>query len=502
MFISNPILTVDFYKVGHKSMYPEGMVELVSNFTPRSNKLAPVSQGQNINEIVVLGTTSFVQELHDTFERFFFDLPFVDIEEDYKNRCLNSLGVDLDIQHVKKLHDLQHLPIEIRALPEGSIVNPGIPVLMIRNTQPGFGWLVNYLETWLSAELWKPMTTASIALAMRKLLQSYAKQTGASEDFVKWQGHDFSMRGMSGVHDAARSGIGHLSSFYGTDTIPAIEYAETYYNGTVIAGSVPATEHSVMCAGGEDDELFTFGRLITKVVPSGIVSIVSDTWDYWKVLSEYTVILKEEIMSRPTNAFGQSKVVFRPDSGDPVLIVCGDPDAPEGSLERKGSIEVLWDIFGGTVNAAGYKELDPHVGLIYGDSITLDRAEKILQGLKEKGFASSNIVFGVGSFSYQYLTRDTFSFAMKATSAVVQGVRRDLQKNPKTGSGKTSAKGLLRVDGDNQNGYTLVQGVDEANFTLTTGAMQVIYRIDAGVVLTDDFDSIRARIDEYVTRNI
>ena len=203
--------------------------------------------------------------------------------------------------------------------------------------------------------------------------------------------------------------------------------------------SVAASEHSVMCMGTQDDEIGTFKRFINELYPTGIVSIVSDTWDFWQVMTEFTVELKDDILAR------EGKTVFRPDSGDPVKIICGDPDAPEGSPEFKGSVEVLWDIFGGTITDAGYRTLDSHVGMIYGDSITYERCEAILKGLADKGFSSDNIVFGIGSFTYQFVTRDTYGMAVKATFGIVDGEEREIFKDPKTGSGKKSAKGLLAV---------------------------------------------------------
>ena len=155
--------------------------------------------------------------------------------------------------------------------------------------------------------------------------------------------------------------------------------------------------------------------MITETYPAGIVSIVSDTWDYWKVITEFIPTLKSEILAR------DGKVVIRPDSGDPVKIICGDPDAKPGSPEFKGSVECLWETFGGTETATGYKLLDGHIGLIYGDSITLERCEAICSQLEAKGFASTNVVFGIGSYTYQYVTRDTFGFAMKATYGEVNG---------------------------------------------------------------------------------
>jgi nicotinamide phosphoribosyltransferase len=106
----------------------------------------------------------------------------------------------------------------------------------------------------------------------------------------------------------------------------------------------------------------------------------------------------------------------------------------------------MWEIFGGTTTDKGYKLLDSHIGLIYGDSITLQRQKAILEGLKEKGFASFNVVLGIGSYTYEYVTRDTYGFAMKATYGEVNGEGRNIFKDPKTDDGtKKSAKGLLAV---------------------------------------------------------
>ena len=195
--------------------------------------------------------------------------------------------------------------------------------------------------------------------------------------------------------------------------------------------------------GTTEGEFETFKRLITEVYPKGIVSIVSDTWDLWKVLTNYLPRLKEEIAGR------DGKVVVRPDSGDPILILCGNPNG-KSEEERKGVVELLWETFGGTTNDKGYKELIPQIGAIYGDSITAERAAQICENLKRKGFASTNVVLGIGSFTYQYNTRDTFGFAMKATYGEVNGEGRAIFKDPITDDGtKKSAKGLMKIELEN-----------------------------------------------------
>ena len=445
----------DFYKVGHIFQYPEGTEYIYSNFTARSAAKFNHFQDQFDNKVVFFGLQAFIQKYLVEAWGDFFEGSRTWAVNHYSRRMKNSIG-PIDISHFKDLHDLGYLPILIKALPEGSRVNIGVPMFTIINTDPRFFWLTNCLETMISAEVWKTCTSATIAYQYRKLFDSYAIMTGTPKEFVQWQGHDFSMRGMDGIDSAARSGAAHLLSFSGTDTIPAIDFLEEYYRAEcteeLIGASVPATEHSVMSAGGQVDEHETFKRLITKVYPGGVISIVSDTWDFWNVLTVIAPSLKEEILARTPNAIGLAKVVFRPDSGDPVKIVIGDKDAELGSPEFKGAVQVLWDTFGGTITDKGYKQLNERVGLIYGDSITPERAQAILQGLEAAGFASGNIVFGIGSYTYQFNTRDTFGFAMKATWAQVNGVGRELFKNPKTDNGtKKSAKGLVYVAYDGKN---------------------------------------------------
>jgi nicotinamide phosphoribosyltransferase len=360
-----------------------------------------------------------------------------------------------------------------------------VPVLTIYNTLPEFYWITNYLETIISNLLWKPMTSATIAYQYRKVLTKWQEKTDAERSwFIDWQGHDFSMRGMDSVDAVISSGLGHLTSFSGSDSLPAIFGARKFYNETeFVAGSVNATEHSVMCAGTKEDEVGTFRNLM-QTYPTGILSIVSDTWDLWKVCTEHIVTLKEEILAR------DGKVVIRPDSGDPVDIICGLNSNPPIMIDSellkskdvhsepkvKGVIELLWDAFGGTVNEQGYKVLDSHIGAIYGDSITIERAEEICKRLEAKGFASTNIVLGVGSFTYQFNTRDTFGFAMKATYVEVEGEGREIFKNPITDDGtKKSATGLLSVFKSEEDlAYKLYDHCDWE--TEAKGELQTIYK--------------------------
>lgn len=486
-----PILLKDGYKVGHRFQYPEGTTLVYSNLTPRK------ARNPEIDEVVFFGLQYFIKEyLQQQFTENFFALPKEQVLAAYARRINHYLGKDsVSFDHIEALHDLGYMPLEIKGIPEGTPVPMRVPVLTIRNTVPEFFWLTNMLETIMSDILWKPCTSATTAFEYLKTFTRYAKETvGDDDSFIPWQGHDFSFRGMSGVEDAVMSGAAHLLSFAGTDTIPAIDFLEEYYNADcekeLVGGSVPATEHSVMCMGTQDSEIKTFERLISEVYPAGIVSIVSDTWDFWKVITEFLPQLKPQILAR------NGKVVIRPDSGDPVKIIIGDDAAPKDSPAYKGAIECMWEIFGGTITPKGYKLLDSHIGLIYGDSITTERQAAILEGLKKKGFASYNVVLGIGSFTYEYVTRDSYGFAMKATYGEVNGIGRDIFKDPKTDDGtKKSAKGLMQVY---KNADGKLQLKDQCSWEEETqGILQTVFK-DGKLIVDDSLDAIRKRLRTYL----
>lgn len=466
----NTLLLSDAYKQSHRIQYPSNTVVVYSNWIPRTDKRALVKGG-----VVVFGIQPLLYKLNEWFGDKFFNLPLKEVKDTFIKEYTQFFGVEPDINHVIGLHNLGYLPIRIKALPEGSICPIGVPMLTVVNTHKDFPWITNFLETIMSTELWQPMTSATIAHGFKKLLNNWADRTCDNKDHVMFQAHDFSMRGMAGLESAMASGAGALTSFYGTDTIPAVAYVNKFYAGDngLIGTSIPATEHSVMSMGTKESEIDTFRRLINEIYPEGLISIVSDTWDLWKVLTEYIPELKQDILAR------DGKVIIRPDSGDPVDIICGCEYQPKATdefdsgwkrkstkEEEKGVVELLWDIFGGTINSKGYKILDSHIGAIYGDAITYTRADAILERLEAKGFASSNIVFGTGSFTYQYNTRDTYGFAMKATygellKELSDGTTvlepRNIYKDPITGDGtKKSLKGLVQVKWDEIQGkYTV-----------------------------------------------
>lgn len=458
----NFFLQTDAYKVGHVHQYPEGTQQVWSNWTGRKSRHA------DIKRYIHFGVSAFLQDMDCDFQRA-QAYPDQTLRE-YEDLTGRALGAG-KAAHIQRLLEHEHLPLRIWSLPEGVGVPFGVPAMVITNTEPWAYWLPNFLETRLSASIWRPSTSATLAKRLYLLLDYYNRRTG-DPNFTQWQGHDFSMRGMGGVQDAILSGMGHLTSFSGTDTLPAIRAVEAYYGSDgLIGASVPATEHSVMCAGGREGELDTFRRLL-KLYPTQILSVVSDTWDYWRVLREYLPSLKEEILQRP------EKLVIRPDSGDPVDI-----------MERSFLImdEIGWPF---RMNAKGYKEL-VNLGFIYGDGITYDVADTILGNMQLAGWSSSNIVFGVGSYTYCYNTRDTFGFAMKATAVRnVGGQIVPIYKDPVTDDGlKRSLCGIPAVfersDRVSQDYYVIENATEDQ---LANCAYELVY--DCGSITLPTFDEV------------
>ena len=476
MFKPNSLYYSDGYKVGHKRMLAKGTKRLYGTWIPRHLKHAP----KGIKKIVSAGQQLTMRWLHDEFKENFFEQP-LDVAVRFSKDMSLYLGMEYDGEHFEKLHKLGYLPIKVKSLPEGVETYPNVPHMTFINTHDDFAWLTLYLETVISSLAWKTATSATIALQYKRNAIEWVMKTDPSNLWlVDYMCHDFSARGLDPFTMIA-SGLGHAMSHRGSDTLMVIPAARYFYDepeDSVAINSVNASEHSVSTT-----KIFTVGekQMIIdwlKEFDKGILSIVADTFDLYKLLLEYVSApeVKELILAR------DGKLVIRPDSGDPVDIICGlnkkpgtwskeengkyyyskdgldivnNNDWEIGVGPYKGVIEILWDTFGGTINEQGYKVLDPHIGAIYGDSITLERQISIYERLATKGFAATNIVLGVGSFTYQYNSRDTFGYAAKGGWFEVEEVSDngekvrvsyDIYKDPVTDDGsKKSPKGLISV---------------------------------------------------------
>ncbi|MDO5559534.1 MAG: nicotinate phosphoribosyltransferase [Oscillospiraceae bacterium] len=516
----DPLLLTDFYKTIHHLAYTPKLEYLVSYWTPR------MSRYEYIDKVVVFGMQAFIKEyLCDLFNKNFFRRDKSEILGEYRRIISNTMSVQAaDTTEIEKLYDLGYLPVMIKAVPEGTRVNIKTPVYEISNTVKGFGWLVNYLETFISVNVWYPMNSASVAYAYRQIVNKYYEMTVSDkadkkvvfdENGIEEQSScdqlltasrsaacgDFSMRGMTSIEGAEKSSAAHLLSFTSTATIGSIAWLEAYYNcdceKEVVGRGVPSTEHSVMSSYGRDGEYECYRHLIEDVFKTGLLSIVSDTYDYWNVVTNMIPSLKESIMAR------DGKIIIRGDSGNPVDIICGTADGPldpkkEYTPEELGTTECLWRIFGGFINDKGYKVLDSHIGVIYGDAITYERACEIYAKLVKRGFAASNVTLGIGSYTYQYVTRDSLGQALKATNSIVDGQERQIFKDPKTdkvkgANFKKSQKGMCCVYRDGEDILYKDELTIEEAAKMENNLLQPVFR-DGMLLVDDSLSDIRRRL--------
>lgn len=563
----NPLLETDFYKTIHHLAYVPGLEFLVSYWTPRMTRI------EGVNKVVMFGLQGLIKEhLIDAFEKHFFGRPWEELEAEYKRVIAHTMTEQAsDTTEMKKLYDLGYLPIQIKAVAEGTRVNIKTPMFEISNTVKGFGWLVNYLETYISVNIWHPMTAATIAYKYREIVEKFFELTvenGAPSSACG----DFSMRGMTSKDTAYKSSAGHLLSFTGTATIASIMWLEDFYNcdctKETVGRGVPSTEHSVMSSYGREGEFECYRHLIEDVFKTGPLSMVSDTYDYWNVITNYLPRLKKSIMAR------DGKIIIRGDSGDPVDIICGelkgsdymvvdglsengikeyfkkkaeddysyngacqtwyrvrigdylykvtcdhewttdedgdgyytetveyvDFEKTEITPAMKGTVELLWEIFGGTINSKGYKVLDPHIGAIYGDSITPERAIAIYTRLAEKGFAVNNCTLGVGSYTYQFNTRDSLGFALKATNSIIDGTEKQIYKDPitdkiKGNNFKKSQYGMCYVyaDGDDilYKDHLTFEDLDKPEYA--DNLLRPVFK-DGKLLIDEDLKTVRDRL--------
>ena len=437
MIKTNPMLLIDFYKAVHAEMLPKGITKSVSYFTPRMSRV------KRWDKVVMFGLQGFIKTyLIEYFNDEFFNKPFDEVISEYKRVMDATLGENAyKIDKIKNLHKLGYLPIEIVALPEGSLVPMHIPMFGITNTHPDFAWLPQSLESLISAESWHPMIAAMVGYTYRKIVNKYYDLT-CDDNIPRARALGaFDFRGEECTESAIKAGAGWCLSFLNTATVPTIPYLEANYNCDCtkepVAFGSPSTEHSVMCSNYavDGDEETLIKRLLTEIYPNTSFSAVLDSYDYWNVVENILPKLKNEILSH------KGCMLVRGDSGDCVEVVTN-------------TVFKLWDEFGGTINSKGYKVLNPHVKAIYGDSITVQRCEEIYKILAENGFACSNVALGVGSFSFQCIeeggilkpfTRDTFSSCIKATYCEINGEPFPIFKNPKDGGFKKSQKGCCVV---------------------------------------------------------
>lgn len=314
----NPLLLIDFYKATHDSQYPKGLTRMVSYYTPRMSRLG------DVDKVTLFGLQAFIKEyLIEGFNTYFFNRPIEEVVTEYTRVLNHTMGEgSYDATKILRLHQLGYLPLQIRALPEGTRSNIGVPQIEITNTHSDFVWLVNTIETLLSCTMWHTQVSAEVGYRYRKIVDKYVDMTCENVDPRNVLG-DFSMRGQQSAESAIKSSAGWLLSFNNTATVPAIMWLEKNYNCDVtkdiVGRGAISTEHSVMCSNAsvDGDEITQVKRLLTEIYPKHSFSMVSDSYDYWNLVTNILPQCKEEIMTH------EGYIGIRGDSGDPIEVIAG-----------------------------------------------------------------------------------------------------------------------------------------------------------------------------------
>ena len=439
MYNNNILTLTDSYKTSHWKQYPKGTSKVYSYLESRGGKF---------NNTMFYGLQYFIKQY----------LSGQVVTEEKIQRAKKFWDAHLGPNHFNEAgwrHILDkhngHLPVRIKAVPEGTVVKTGNVIVTVENTDPEVPWLTNFLESIL-LQVWYPTTVGTLSREVKKNLISYLKKTTSYNPeeisgVVAFMLHDFGFRGVSSVESSGLGGSSHIINFMGTDTVSAILFAQEFYNTeNPLAFSIPASEHSTITSWGEPFEVKAMENMLDSY-PTGLVACVSDSFDIIRACRDYWgTALRDKILSR------DGRLVIRPDSGDPVQTL-------------KQIFHILWDKFGGTTNDKGFKVLDPHVRVIQGDGVNFESISDICDMMIEEGFSIENIAFGMGGALLQKVDRDTQKFAFKCSSITINGEEAEVRKNPieinekgeRVQSFKKSKAGRLKL----VNGQTVEHSHDE-----------------------------------------
>ena len=453
--LNNIMLQVDSYKCSHSRQYPAGTTRVYSYLE---------SRGGEFDSTVFFG-------IQYCLKRYLEGVRVTQETIDEAEAVINAhMGAGMfnraGWEHILNTHGGK-LPVSIKAVPEGTVVPTHNVLMTMENTDTACWWLTNYLETMLVRAAWYPTTVATLSYHVKQLIREYLELTGDPAGLL-FKFHDFGARGVSSSESAGLGGMAHLVNFMGSDTIEGIMMAREYYGADMPGFSIPAAEHSTICSWGREREVDAFANMLTQY-PTGLVAVVSDSFDIYRACSElWGRQLKAQVMSR------DGTVTVRPDSGDPVTVVCK-------------VLDLLGDAFGYVTNEKGYKVLDPHIRVLQGDGIDFAATRDILEAMRAIGWSADNIAFGCGGSLLQKLNRDTQKFAFKCSYVEVNGERRDVYKDPITDAGKASKRGrlaLVKTDA----GFSTISAADAEQ----RDELVEVFR-DGEVLRTYTFDEVRKR---------
>ncbi|MEK1930069.1 MAG: nicotinate phosphoribosyltransferase [Pararhizobium sp.] len=412
---ANLILNTDSYKFSHFLQYPPGTRGISAYIETRGH--------QDQADVLFFGLQMFLKE--------YLRKPVRRADIDEAEAIVTAHGLPFNragwLRIVEQFGG--YLPLEIQALPEGTLLRRGVPMVQVVNTDPECFWLTSYIETALLRAVWYPSSVASNARKVKQIIRPMLEKTcDDPEAVLPFRLHDFGARGVGAFEQAGVGGAAHLVNFMGTDTLTGVLYARLYYGAEMAGFSIPASEHSTMTAWGVEREAEAYSNMIDRFAGGGMFAVVSDSYDINYAVSE---IWGEQLREKIKASGGT--LVIRPDSGDPI-------ETPIHVVKQ------LDYHFGSTLNAKGYKVLDKCVRVVQGDGISNADISQILGRLEAFGFSAENIAFGMGGGLLQKVNRDTYSFAMKTNARLDEsGIWRDAFKRPATMNGKASKAGRQAV---------------------------------------------------------
>jgi nicotinamide phosphoribosyltransferase len=456
----NIILNTDSYKVSMFKQYPAGTTGVYSYIE---------SRGGRYDRTVFFGLQAFIKE--------YLLEPITQADIDIADEILTAHGEPFNRagwQYILDKH-MGYLPVVIRAVPEGTVVPVKNVLATIENTDPECFWLTTWLETALLRAVWYPTTVATQSWKIKQVILDALEKTG-DPSTIDFKLHDFGARGVSSMESAGIGGASHLVNFMGSDTISGVLYAREYYGAGVAGFSIPAAEHSTITSWGRDNEVKAYENMLKQFAkPGSIVAIVSDSYDIYNAVDK---LWGEELRQMVIDS--GATVVIRPDSGDPD-VVC------------RQLVQKLDAKFGSTVNSKGFRVLN-NVRLIQGDGVNENTIRTILGSFQAYGYSADNIAFGMGGALLQQVDRDTQRFAMKCSSALINGKWIDVQKDPVTDSGKKSKAGrvtLWNSGGEWISAVNKPTGWHDKGIGDFVDALQEVYR-DGKLVKEITFDQVRA----------
>lgn len=456
--MNNIILNTDSYKTSHYLQYPEN-THYVSSYIE--------SRGGEYQESLFFGVQMFIKQylMHPVTHAM--------IDEAKEVYALHGVPFnEAGWRYIVEELDGK-LPIEIQAIPEGTVIAVKNALVQVINTDPNCAWLTSFIETALLRAVWYPTTVATQSYMCKKIIHDYMVLTADQLDGIDFKLHDFGARGTTSEEGAGIGGVAHLVNFKGTDTVSALLYAKRYYNTAMAGFSIPAAEHSTITAWGRNGELDAYKNMIRQFGGDGkVFAVVSDSYDLYNAIDNlWGQALRDDVIRNG------GTLVVRPDSGDPVTIVTE-------------TIEKLMSAFGYHVNHKGYRVLPDCIRVIQGDGISRFSLEAILRTLEIRKISAENISFGMGGELLQKLNRDTMRFAMKASAAEINGLWIDVYKDPITDHGKRSKRGRLAVV-RGENGE--IKTIREKELGDRTNLLRSVFK-NGELLIDETLDVIRQRV--------